>query len=111
MPAERDGNRRRHTRAPLKTPIGINTPNRKNRVGVTWNVSAGGVLFISASRFDLGEWIEVVIRTPRQAERWLNGCVVRCWTEAGKHSLFTFIAAIKFDAPEQDLLQPQQGAA
>ncbi len=81
---------------------------RKERAGITRNVSAGGVLFHSASRFALGQHLELRFRAPLTApthmrsEIQLTGTVVRVATDA-RDTAFRHLTAVKFDEPTPTL--------
>jgi hypothetical protein len=81
---------------------GIETSARKNRVGVTRNISAGGLLFHTASRFQLGERLDIRFRARPilDKETLVTGRVVRAWHEERRYdSLFPHVVAVQFDEP------------
>jgi hypothetical protein len=100
MPTGTD--RRSFARHQVHAAIGIDTEARKNRVGVTRNVSAGGVLFHSASRFEVGQRLDLYFRARPilREEMHVRGRVVRVWHEARDHyTLFPHVIAVEFEHP------------
>jgi hypothetical protein len=94
--------RRSFPRLPVHAAVGIETSVRKNRVGVTRNISAGGLLFHTASRFQLGERLDIRFRARPilEGETLVTGRVVRAWHEERRHdSLFPHVVAVQFDEP------------
>jgi hypothetical protein len=96
--------RRVFLRRSYSTAVGIDTSTRRGRVGVTRNVSPGGVLFHSRSRFALGEEIDLRIRPPngRRAERFVRGVVVRSDSDR-RDTLFPNLTAVAFPEPLPEL--------
>jgi hypothetical protein len=91
--------RRRHPRHDIRTPIGIDSLTRKDRVGITRNLSESGVLFLTASRFEIGESLNMVLRLRRGIDERVSGTVVRSQRKLGVHDLFTNIVAVEFHEP------------
>lgn len=96
-----DSERRRYPRNLLHAVVGIDTPRRKDRVGVTRNLSATGALFHSASAFDEGEVLSLVFRDPiSETEQEVDAVVVR--TDIDPPTIdthFPFLTAVRFERP------------
>lgn len=91
--------RRAHERKSLRTPIGIDAESRKDRAGITRNMSASGVLFHSPSRFSIGEELELYFRSRDGGEQRYTGRVVRTGTDPDVHTIFPHVTAVAFDEP------------
>lgn len=89
--------RRRYPRQTARLVVGIETDERKDRAGLTQDVSPVGMSFRSPSRFDLGETIKLRFRDPHKDDRSVEvyGTVVRTRTEP-EHYLFQHVAAVRF---------------
>ena len=97
------GERRRFARHPVKVAVSVTSINRRDRVGVTRDVSASGLLFHSVSEFQIGERVKVVFRPPRSRLSSTLGLVVRTRHDPDNASPFRFVTAVVFDAPLLDL--------
>ncbi len=96
-----DATRRMFKRTPVYAAIGIDTEERKDRAGVTRNVSPGGLLFHSMSRFSLGERIRLTYRSHQtQENRQIEARVVRVASDLpSSGSAFPHLCAVEFDEP------------
>ena len=90
--------RRRYPRRTARLVLGIETDSRKDRAGLTRDVSPTGMAFRSPSRFDVGETIKVSFRDPEARQRQVEayGTVVRTQVEP-KQFIFRHVAAIRFN--------------
>jgi hypothetical protein len=61
-----DANRRAHHRFTTRFPLKVDAGARKDRLGVAYDASAGGLLFNTASRFEPGTVIELSMLPPSQ---------------------------------------------
>lgn len=93
-------NRRVAPRRMVVVPVQIDSAERKERLGVTRNVSFSGTLFLSNSKFQIGERLAVTFylsddaRTARRAQ----GEVVRIdQLQAGLQ--WRYAMALQFDEP------------
>jgi hypothetical protein len=93
--------RRDYPRLHLHAVVGIDTVERKDRVGVTRNLSATGALFHSASAFDEGETLSLIFRDPvSKEEQTITAVVVRTDVDPPSvDSHFPHLTAVKFDRP------------
>jgi hypothetical protein len=91
--------RRLFPRRRVLTPIGIDTEERKGRGGMTRDMSVGGVLFYTASRFKVGEEVEVSFRVAGKEEITVRGVVVRVGRDPGSETVFNRVAAVRFHEP------------
>jgi hypothetical protein len=93
--------RRTFLRVPLYAAIGIETSDRKDRAGITRNVSAGGLFFHSMSRFSLGERLRVTYRDPTtRQDTHLDARVVRVASDLpSSGSSFPHLCAVEFERP------------
>jgi hypothetical protein len=82
--------------------VNVSTDNRKDRVGVTSDVSESGMVFHSLSRFAVGEKLDIVFGAV-DAERVASGRVVRTARDPRWH-LFPNVTAIQFDAPRPEII-------
>lgn len=90
------GTQRAYPRRQVTVPIGVATDERRDCAGITRNISAGGVLFQSVSRFDLGEELSLVFRVDaQQAELHATGRVVRTDLD-GPRAALPFVTAVEF---------------
>lgn len=96
-----DSDRRSYPRNLLHAVVGIDTTRRKDRVGVTRNLSATGALFHSASAFDEGEILSLVFRDPiSETEQTVTAVVVRTDVDPPSvDSHFPHLTAVRFDRP------------
>jgi hypothetical protein len=93
---------RRNPRAELHTVVEINSTDRKERVGVTRNLSARGALLHSASRYRPGERVQLRFRDPVSSAEveGVAARVVRTDIEPiEKGTFFCHLIAVEFDAP------------
>ncbi|HEY4181275.1 MAG TPA: PilZ domain-containing protein [Kofleriaceae bacterium] len=94
--------RRRYERHPVNVPVNVSTTVRRDRVGVTRDLSASGVLFHSISKFAPGE--RVVVYFKHNHKRGTTaGYVVRAELDETTDGMFRFLTAVRFDAPLLDL--------
>ena len=89
--------RRRHPRRTARLVLGIETDTRKDRAGLTQDVSPTGMSFRSPSRFDVGETVKLSFRDPQARQRQVEvyGKVVRTQLEP-KQFIFRHVAAVSF---------------
>ena len=90
--------RRRYPRRTARLVLGIETDSRKDRAGLTRDVSPSGMAFRSPSRFDVGETVKVRFRDPLSKQRHVEvfGTVVRTQVEP-RQFIFRHIAAVRFN--------------
>jgi hypothetical protein len=91
-------NRRSALRHLVVVPVQINSAERKQRLGVTRDVSESGTRFLSNSKFDVGERLEVTfyVASTRDSSRRAQGEVVR--VEALPSGLqWRYAMALRFD--------------
>jgi hypothetical protein len=69
-------NRRRSARQPANVAVSITIPGRPEQIGVSRDVSDGGMLFHSLSRFDVGIRVQLLFRMGER-EEVVTGRVVR----------------------------------
>ena len=98
-------NRRRASRHVVVVPVQIDSAQRKERLGVTRDVSSSGTLFLSNSKFAVGEKLEVTFYVSADATsgRKAQGEVVR--VEQLQLGLqWRYAMALRFDKtlPEAD---------
>ena len=93
--------RRNYPRHLLHAVVGIDTADRKDRVGVTRNLSSTGALFHSASAFDEGETLSLMFRHPvSKEEKTVTAVVVRTDIDPpGVDTHFPHLTAVKFERP------------
>ncbi len=94
--------RRIFSRRPVHAAIAIDTADRENRIGVTRNLSASGVMFHTASRFEIGDKLDVTFRGPPviPIDTRVRGRVVRVLHDVKESGmLFPHVIAVKFDEP------------
>ena len=96
--------RRHHNRQLVHAVVGIDADDRRDRVGVTRNLSPTGALFHSASRFEPGETLELLYREPGSEEDVrVKAKVVRTEIDDPKSgSFFCHLTAVQFDPPVED---------
>ena len=97
--------RRNYPRHPASIPVSVSSADRKDRVGVALDVSAGGLLFHGVSRFVPGELVTIKIAVTPDGDRVLTGKVLRTFRATEPHHLFRHISAIKFIEPMIELDQ------
>jgi hypothetical protein len=94
--------RRCWSRRPVHAAVAIDASDRDNRIGVTRNLSAGGVLFHTASRFQIGEYLDLTFRGPPvvPVDTRVRGRVVRaCHDVRESGTLFPHVIAVEFEEP------------
>lgn len=94
--------RRIYDRRPVHAAVAIDAEDRDSRIGVTKNLSAGGVLFHTASRFELGEALDLTFRGPPVVpiDTRVRGRVVRTRHDARESdTLFPHMIAVEFEEP------------
>jgi hypothetical protein len=105
-----ESDRRRHNRYRTHFAVGIEAGNRKNRVGISHDVSVQGILLNTRSRFQLGDEVQLTLYAPglpdNQGPR-VRAHVVRVEVVGRDSSLpWPFMAAAKFTMELPDL-EPQ----
>ena len=99
-------NRRRYSRRLCAELINICTTTRKDRVGLARDLSATGMRFDSTSKFAVGERVDVLIHVASVGRRYATGRVVRASATPDYVSIYPHSAAIEFDIPCLDLIEP-----
>jgi len=94
--------RRAYARHSANVVVGISTTERRDRVGVTSDVSATGLLLHSLSKFAIGERVTLMFRT-QDVESEATGRVVRTSRDLTWH-LFPNVHAVELEAPAPDLV-------
>lgn len=92
-------NRRAQPRIPFNTVLGIQAEGRVGRAGMTRNISNGGLIFHSASRFAPGERLELKLQPPDSVElRRVKARVVHTRIEPPElGTLFKHVTAVEFE--------------
>ncbi|MGI5860930.1 MAG: PilZ domain-containing protein [Myxococcales bacterium] len=93
-------NGRQAERHVVAVVVQIDSAHRKERIGVTRDVSASGTLFLSNSKFEVGERLEVTFHVSEDpgSVRKGHGEVVRVERlEPGRQ--WRYAMALKFDQP------------
>ena len=93
--------RRSFPRVAVSAPVEVDFPVRRSRVGMLTDISGGGLQFRCASRFSIGELIELVIKMPNtMIASHVTGTVVRSGRDmnAGEWEL-PHQTAVSFDEP------------
>jgi len=93
-------NRRRSDRRVVVVPVQIDSAQRKERLGVTRDVSKSGTLFLSNSKFAVGEKLQVTfyVSADTDAAHKTEGEVVR--VEQLQSGLqWRYAMALRFDRP------------
>lgn len=93
--------RRQDERVQRYTVVGIESGDQVDRVGITRNVSHTGALFHSASSFEVGERL-ILLMVPKgsDVEERYGAIVVRTDVEPpGSDSHFPHLTAVEFDEP------------
>jgi hypothetical protein len=105
-------NRRRNERRPCAELVNISTATRRDRAGLARDLSAAGVRFQSASKFAIGERVNLLFQNVSIGTVTANGRVI--WTSPTPDytSPFPHAAAVEFDAvcPELDAPPPTDSA-
>ncbi len=103
--------RRRDERTSCTELVNISTETRKDRAGLARDVSASGLCFQSASRFEIGERVGIYIESRSLGRLSMVGRVV--WTSIARHHhpAFPFRAAVELDAPRAELAAGQERAS
>ena len=94
--------RRRYERKPVTVPVNVSTRIRRDRVGVTRDLSASGVLFHSVSKFEPGENVVLMFKVNKRHGS-TTGRVVRSVANDNADTVFRYLTAVCFDAPLLDL--------
>jgi len=102
--------RRRFERHPIHVPVNVNTPARRDRVGMIRDLSASGISFHSLSKFEIGERLALMFRIANRSGS-TAGQVVRATTDDNPDCVFRFVTAVRFDAPLLDLDLPHASSA
>jgi hypothetical protein len=95
--------RRTDVRHATNLVVSIHTEQRKDRVGITSDVSATGLLLHSLSRFQVGDRVHLVFQVG-EAEQTASGRVVRAAKDA-RWELFPNVAAVRFETPRPEISQ------
>jgi len=98
--------RRTFGRHPLQSPVNVCTDRRRDRAGVIRDVSQGGMLFHSRSKFAIGERLSLMFYVPLDGEYVKGttaGRVVRAFVDDNLECMFQHVTAVRFDAPLLDL--------
>jgi hypothetical protein len=101
MPLNTNG--RQSERHVIAVVVQIDSAQRKERIGITRDVSASGTLFLSNSKFEIGEWLEVTFHISEDpgSIRKGHGEVVRVERlEPGRQ--WRYAMALRFDQPLPD---------
>jgi hypothetical protein len=88
---------RRHSRYEARLPVEIESPAKPGRVAVARNISQGGLLLGTPSRFAAGQRVRVRFRTRRDGPQYeLAGTIVRAGRDANGEWLSRLVA-VEFD--------------
>jgi hypothetical protein len=88
---------RRHSRYEARLPVEIESPAKPGRIAVARNVSQGGLLLGTPSRFAAGQRVRVRFRTRRDGPQYeLPGTIVRAGRDANGEWLSRLVA-VEFD--------------
>ena len=94
--------KRQHPRYRISFPVRIDGPEKNDRVGVSFDVSACGMLLSTRSQFIVGQPLELTFRVGRDGdEQRVRGRVVRL-TESWEH-FFPRRVAVAFEAALDDI--------
>lgn len=88
--------RRQAARIQVSVPVAITTSYAPDRVGMTRDLSATGILFHSVTKFEVGEDMRLVF-TVSGANAVATGRVVRAQIDPNLDSAFRHVIAVKFD--------------
>lgn len=101
---DNDSDRRRYPRKRISVPVNVSTRERRDRVGMTRDMSVTGLQFHSLSRFVVGEQIVVTFALGEGPQLGVaQGQVVRTTVDDSPESMFRYCTAIQFEAPLLDL--------
>jgi hypothetical protein len=95
--------KRRYERQGCAELVNINTETRKDRAGLVRDVSPGGVLVLSRSKFAVGERVELMMHLPKLGYRKATGRVVRSSLPPVVDAFFPHPAAIELDQVDPEL--------
>lgn len=88
---------RRHSRHEIRFPLEIDSPAKGGRVGVAKNLSRGGLLLGTPSRFNPGQRVRLRFKTKNDGPRYdLVGTVVRSANDP-EGGWLSRLVAIAFD--------------
>ncbi len=76
-------------------------------MGLVRDLSPYGLLLQSASKFAIGERVDLLMRTPTLGVKTMLGRVVRTVATPDFESMFPHGAAVEFDQPRFDLVEPK----
>ena len=91
--------RRQFTRHPIYVAVSISSEDNTDRAGISRDISAGGLLFHSSTRFAVGEYVEVRFRIARADDARATGQVVRASRDPDAETVFRNITAVAFAFP------------
>lgn len=97
--------RRNHPRFDVCLPLRVDAVARENRLAVTRDASAQGVLVGTPSRFHVGETLKLTFRGPDATSdpRVVRGEVIRVWPNDGsQNQIWRYLAAIRFEKEQPD---------
>jgi hypothetical protein len=94
---------RRYERQACAELVNINTETRKDRAGLVRDVSPGGVLLWSRSKFAVGERVELTMHLTRLGYRKATGRIVRSSLPPILDAFFPHPAAVELDQPDPEL--------
>jgi hypothetical protein len=86
-------------------PTSINTPQRRDRVGMIREMSRTGALFHSRSRFAIGEHLTMQYRAESGDFTLAEGTVVRAFRDTCEDNMFPYLTAVQF-VDEAELPKP-----
>jgi hypothetical protein len=93
----------RAPRVELHTAVAIDAANRKERSGMSRNISRTGMLFHSGSQFAVGEKLSLRFQMGTAVEgqeNFISATVVRAESEpVSKHNFLRFVTAVHFETP------------
>jgi len=100
-----NSNRRRSERHVVVVPVQIDSAQRKERLGVTRDVSQSGTLLLSNSKFTVGEKLELtfyVSQDPNSAQKAVGEVVRVEQLQAGLQWRYGMALTFKIPLPEAD---------
>jgi PilZ domain-containing protein len=105
--------RRRHERHRICFPIRVDSAKKRDRVGMSRDGSASGILFGTPSHFDVGDELTLRFRvSEKHGEVHIPGRVVRVGIDARhRDSWCSRLVAIEFVEPHPELEQDLVGEA